>query len=680
MPEAATKQKIGQLQHRAAIDPATINEEARTFDVVFATETEVFRRGWDEDFYEILSCDKGSIRAERLDAGAVPLLDNHNGTYGSVRGQMGRIVGWSVEGKKCRATVKFSAREENKGIWEDIREGVIGSISVGYRVWKLQLEEKSTDGKLARFRASDWEPMEISLVSIPADYNASVRAADGVPTNDVQIIRNDLSSSSTPNMETENTTTQTQTGGAEGAEKTGNEATPPAQGQRSADAPASTPTNNAPATEGAPTAEAVRAAERQRATDITEAVRKAGLDLSFAGELIAKDITTDAARTAIIDKMGERAEAAGGIRSAGVVGEDETVQLRNAMADGLMARAVPGSVDLSKADARAHDFRHSTMLDLAKSCLRRTGENPDRFSPSEVVKRAIATTDYPNLLTSVIRRTLLRYYGGNTVQEWKRFGRQVPASDFREVTGVKVDGNVTFSEMAEGMEYSESKLLTDETAKLKLKTFGRQISITRQAIINDDLGVFNRLPQMLALGARRFQSKKFWDLILGNAKAPDGVALFHTATHKNLAGTGVALSSDSLSAARVAMRRQKSPEGEELYIVPRYLLIPAELETKAAQLLTAITANTTSEVNVWAGKLEPVVVDYLTDPTAWYLAADPNEITAEGLVYAYLDGQEGLYTETETDFNTDVVRTKARLDFDAAVWGYQGWYKNPGAA
>lgn len=666
--------KLGKQLTRATIDTNTVNDKERTFEVVFASETPVYRRSYyDGDFFEILDCTTKSIRADRLNAGAVPLVDSH-ATY-SIRSQYGTVVSWSVKNGECRATILFSSREESKGIWDDVKSGVLRSISVGYRVWKYEQTKKATPEQKAEYRAVDWEPMEISMVPVPADFKASVRAEDQQDFNEVEIITDNLKRTATM----EGNETQTQQPGtntpaqAPATETRAEQATPTPQAPVTA-----TPQATAQAPTAVRTAEQILSDERARVAGINMAVRTANLEQSIADDLIARGVTMDQAREAVLNKMAELSQA-NGIRSnnAPVItgGEDEAEKRRNAMVDGLLHRAAPGSVELKD---QAHDYKHLSMVDMAKRCLSINGErNVDHLSKTEVVQRAIATTDFPNLLTTAVTRSLRKYYN-TVVPEWKPFGRQENAPDFRQKTGIKIDNNVTFEELAEGGEYKEAKFLQDDKAVMQLKTYARKISITRKAIINDDLSVFARLPQMIALGAQQFQAKKVWGLISGNAKTPDNKAIFH-ADHKNLASSGAVLSDDSLSAARTAMRRQKSPMGNELLIAPKFLIVPPELETKAQKLLTAIQATATGDVNIWAGRMQLVVVDYLSNTQEWYVAADPNAITADGLIYSYLEGEQGLFTETYTEKDTDNVVTKARLDFDATLWGWEGWYKNPGA-
>jgi hypothetical protein len=205
------------------------------------------------------------------------------------------------------------------------------------------------------------------------------------------------------------------------------------------------------------------------------------------------------------------------------------------------------------------------------------------------------------------------------------------------------------------------------------------IKITRQAIINDDLSVFEKLPAAIAYGAADFQASKVWGLITGNKKTPDGKTIFH-ADHANLASGGGNVGAPSealLSKARTAMWRQTTPTGKPLPIAPKFLVVPIELLTTAEKIMQSLLSSAAMDTNTMKGKFEIMTSPYLTSAVEWYLAGDTSRL--EGLVYSYLEGEEGLFIDKEISFNDDTVTTKARIDFDCSAWDYRGWYKNPGA-
>lgn len=629
----STQQQAGRFYTRAMVDTNTVVESnnEKSFWVVFATENPVFRKGWDENFNEILLCNPENIRVQRLVEGAVPLLNNHNQCDG-IEGQLGRITEYKIEQGRCLAKVLFSTQEKFDGIWKDITAGIIRSVSTGYNVYKY-MREMVTDNSLPDYKAVDWEPLEISLSAVPADFKSQVeRSAD--EAHDI-IIENFLFVPNTrSDMKTEKQTTLV---------------------ERSYDT----------------TTDVVKE-ERQRIIDICNAVRAAKLSDNFAQRLIENGMPINEARSLIIDELAKHGNKAVNSAMYTSITVDETEKTRTAISEAIMHRAQPGSVKL---DDKSQDYKYSSLTDIAVRCLEMKGERPGRFSPSELLTRAIATTDYPLILGSTVNRFLRKFYDAQNF-DWKKLANEVPAPDFRQRTGVGASGKVTFEEIAEGGLYKNTLLLTEEAATVKLKTFGRKITISRQSIINDDLGVFNYLPKVIAMGAANFQADKVWALITSNAKTPDGTALFHT-SHANLAAGSLKAvpSVTTLSAARAAMWRQTTPAGEAMSIAPKFLVVPAELQTTAEQLMTSIIPNITSSVNVFATKYDIVVDPRLTNVNEWYLVADPEFV--QGLVYAYLQG-EGLHVENQIDFDNDAVVTKARIDFDCNIWDYRGWYKNPG--
>lgn len=708
----AMKQPPNILQARATIDTANINPTDKTFPVVFATETPVFRSPWwaDESFNEVLVCDKKSIRAARLQNEVVPFVDTHDTS--SIEGQYGRAISWEIKDNECRAVIQYSDQDSKADLWKDILSGKIKGISVGYRVWQYERVPDKDPKKTPTYRAVDWEPIEISMVPAPADPYSSIRS-EGNEEVAIKIINQ------TRSMTPEEVAEQTRQAAAQERQRC-KEIRDAVRAAKLPDAFADELTERMD--NGKPLGmDAVRAAiaekskepkqltqedmeraveeEQKRSTDIRTAVRNAKLPDTFADELVARKVegklmNIDQAKAAILDRMAQEDPniagpgSAGGARAKG----DEKTQILNAMSEGMMQRVAPGSVDkfykldeetkTRTMDIRAHDYKHMNFVDIGRTILKMNGENPDKvasMSKSQIAERALDTTDLPDLFTSTVKRFLRMYYEP-TVPEWQRYSKPVTADDFRVKTGVKFDAAVTFEEIGEDGEYKEANLMSDEKAQIQLQTYARMFGITRKTIINDDLGVLTDIPRAIGIGAKQFQSRKVWAMITGNVVCPDGQPLF-CAKHGNLA-TGANASTivdAALSYGRTQMRRQKSPQGNELDINPAFLLVPPELETTAQKLLRPISPTMVEHVNIWS-TLAPDVNVYLTDPNAWYLIANKDATTVDGMVHSYLSGQEGLYTDSYIDKKTDKVVIKCRLDFACSMWGSQGWFKNTGAA
>ena len=172
----------------------------------------------------------------------------------------------------------------------------------------------------------------------------------------------------------------------------------------------------------------------------------------------------------------------------------------------------------------------------------------------------------------------------------------------------------------------------------------------------------------------------------------DGTALFH-ADHGNL-GSAAGLSVDSLGVAREAMRLQKGLDGTSLLnITPTHVIAPVAAETKLAQLLASITPSQTDKVvPEYVRSLTPIVEPRLdggfrnpaTGATVagsrfnWFLASVSAAI--DTIELAYLEGNQGVYTETRTGFDVDGVEIKVRMDAGAKVIDWRPFYKNPATA
>src|SRR5262249_35927206 len=123
------------------------------------------------------------------------------------------------------------------------------------------------------------------------------------------------------------------------------------------------------------------------------------------------------------------------------------------------------------------------------------------------------------------------------------------------------------------------------------------------------------------------------------------------------------------------MRKQTAKGGGLITVVPRYLLVPSDLETTAQKLLTTIQATQTSNANPFS-TLELVVEPRLTSATRWYLVADPAQI--DGLEYAYLAAEPGPQVVTRVGFDVEGIELKVREDFGAGFLDWRGWYTNVG--
>lgn len=146
-----------------SVERAAVDEEARTVELAFSSETPV-ERYWG---VEVLDHSPASIRMDRLTNGG-PLLMDHNS-----RDQVGVIESVQIGGdRKARAVVRFGKGARASEVFQDVIDGIRRNVSVGYVIHDAVLESER-DG-VSTYRVRDWEPYEVSLVSVPADTAVGV--------------------------------------------------------------------------------------------------------------------------------------------------------------------------------------------------------------------------------------------------------------------------------------------------------------------------------------------------------------------------------------------------------------------------------------------------------------------------------------------------------------------------
>lgn len=647
---------------RALVTPNSYDEKDRSVEVVAATEAPYKRYSWrmDEDYNEVLSMKSEHVKLERLNAGA-PLLDSHN------RWDLNDVIGVVVSGTariedgKLVARVRFSSRENAKAIEQDVRDGIITNISIGYRVNKF-LREGAPEGELPTYRAVDWEPSEISFVPVPADYLAGVRSAkpdDNTKTNPVIIEMAADGKGSKP-----------------AAERRNMQENP-------------TPENKPANTPAAPTAEEVsRAAqaaveaERTRTLEIREAVRKAGLAPEFGDSFIKDGKTADVARAAIIDELAKNAPQINGGSRGVEVTADERDKQRGIIIDGMVLRSgEAGREKLSPERMReAAKYQGMSLLRMAMLSLQNEGVDIRGMSDMEIAGRAITSNsgDFPVLLEGTARRVLLANYEA-VADTWRRFCAVGSVTDFREHKRLRMGSFSRLDKVGENAEYKNKKISDAESEKIIAETFGNIINVTRKMIINDDLAGFTRLASMLGRAAARSIEIDVYALLAANPTMGDGTALFHS-DHGNI-GTGSALTVTGLDADRVLMAQQKDPDGNDfLDIRPSVLLVPIGLEGTAKILNQSQydpdATNKLQRPNIVAGLFSDVVSTARLTGTTRYLFADP--AVEPVLEVAFLNGVQSPYMESEEAFNVDGRSWKIRLDYGVGAIGWRGVVRNAG--
>lgn len=406
-------------------------------------------------------------------------------------------------------------------------------------------------------------------------------------------------------------------------------------------------------------------------TEIRSIADLAGLERSWADAQIDAEVTPDAARAAAFAELA-RTQGQTRTRTATArIGTDHTdpAVIATRAGEALFARSHPEHA-LSP-EARA--YAGLSIPELARDCLRRAGVATHGMSVDTLVTRSQHTTsDFPLILADAVNRELRTAYEA-APSGARAVARQTTARDFRLKRKLSAGPAPALEAVSEGGEFKYGTI-SESQETYRLGTFGKIIGIARQAMVNDDLGAFTDLPRAFGVQARSFENQTIVNLIIANPNLSDGIAVFNAGSHFNqkaAAGQTLANITADLAAARLAMRKQ-TKDGMLIDVAPKYILVPAELETIMQQALSDVQATAAGDVNPFSG-LTLLVEPRLTSTTQWYAVGDPARI--DGIEYAYLEGSPGPQIETRTGFTVDGTEVKIRLDFGAGWIDHRGWYR-----
>lgn len=670
--------KLEPLHMRAAFTPGSFDAEKRTVEVIWSMagarvlRSGIRATGW-EPFYEELSLDPKHIRLDRLNNGA-PLLNSHS-SY-DLRDVIGVVEKAEIAKGEAVATVRFSKREDVEPIFRDVEDGIVQNVSVGYRVHRFEQIESGDDGAVPVLRAIDWEPHELSFVPMGADDGAGTRSEKPAEFNDCEIIFRTVREEHKAMTDEEKRALEAQQAAAKKA----------AEEKAAADAKRA--------------ADEATAAERARVNGIDGALRAAKIDdAEFRKTLVDGGIALDAARAQILDKLAATDDATqtrGQHRVDG--GEQENEKFLRGASHWLMSKA-GGNVAASVAKHSGEkiepgEFRGLSLLDLAREALERQGVKVRGLDKMSLVGRAFthrsvtqSTSDFSVLLENTMHKILLASYA-TTADTWSRFCARGQVSDFRAHNRYRLGSFGRLDSVAENGEFKNKSIPDAVKELISAGTKGNIINLSRQAVINDDMGAFNRLAVMYGRAARLSVEMDVYDLLALNSglgpNLQDGNPVFHnrgTGSKRNNISTSAAISVAGIDADRVVMASMRDhTENEILDLRPAVLLVPISLGGEARVINDAQydpdTANKLQRPNKVRGLFRDVVDTARLTGNRRYLFADPN--VAPVIEVAFLDGNETPFLESQDGWRVDGTEWKVRLDYGVAGVGYEGAVTNAG--
>lgn len=411
-------------------------------------------------------------------------------------------------------------------------------------------------------------------------------------------------------------------------------------------------------------------AEQTRRRDIRALVRTAGLDAQVADDLIDAGADMTRAKAEIFDAVQDRRRAAPIIRSHAPANDDPATIIRR-QSDALAFRMGGGGEPA--ADVRP--FLNLSLRDMAVDSLTRAGVSTRGMSADEVFTRAgeHTTSDFALTVSNAMNKVALDTYRA-AESPLKTLCRQRTLPNFKDATSIRLGEMGRLEELAESGEITHtSRAESGET--MRLKTFRRGVTVSRKLMIDDDLGLLGDMTAALGEAAAQTEADILVSLLTGNPNLSDGNPVFH-ASRGNI-GTSDGPSVASLTESRLAMRTRKGLDGATIIAAaPRYVLVPATLETDAEQVLASIQPSTVDDVNPFGGKLSLLVEPRLTGET-WYVFADPARLAA--MQYAYLSSAQGVQIQRTEAWDTLGMKFRAFLDFGAGWLDWRGAHRIPGA-
>ena len=654
----------GQVQRRGAlIAPQTYDAATHSVEATFSTG---LRRSTWYGFEELEVSPEG-CDISRVTLGQVKALDHHNDR--KVDAIAGSVTEARFEGGNLVGRIVFHDTDLGRAVEGMVARGELTGISAGYTIEAMEIVGVVDERDV--WRVTRWTLCEVSFVSVPADQYAGVRSVGQTPGSpgvhaDPQTentdMRNRLLGGVASAMPVPNHDANADNGGGAAAA-----AAAAAQAVNGVDQRALSPAPIVPAATG---------------IGLADGLRLLGQAASF-GETVETEIralVTDPAQTvasiesAILASAARAQSAQTSTVAAGAAARaqgDQSATDRDGMVDALVSR-------MTGAEPTDNGRRFRGMR-IAQMMAARNGISS--HDEVEIYSRSVgmqATSDFPLILGTAANRVLLESYKA-APQVYRTISRRRSFADFKATAMIRGGEVPNLKKLAEGGEIKHGAL-KEGGESVRLETYGLNISLSRQAIVNNDLGTFSDMAAQFGRSASRTEEQVAFSLILSNngngPKMADGKTFFH-ADHGNLAGSGAAPAEASLDAAYQAYAEQKNLDGDPMGYEPAILMVGSKLRVAALKLVTPITPATQADAVVIGQNLIVVIAPWITDKS-WRLFTDPADLPA--FVYGFLQDNEAPQVEQFERYNQDGITWKALHDFGFGAVNAAAGFKNPGAA
>lgn len=326
---------------------------------------------------------------------------------------------------------------------------------------------------------------------------------------------------------------------------------------------------------------------------------------------------------------------------------------------------------------QARQYMGMSLVEVAVEAIgyqARRGSFLNSIEVQKIFERAFqSTSDFPAIFSNALNKSLLARYQLVT-PTYRQLAVERPFRDFRPHPQVRTGDFPAIQPVQQNGELKVGGSL-DASENVSVSPYGTIFAISRQMLVNDDLGAIDQILSSAGESVLQFENSTFFTMFNSNPTlATDSTAVFASG-HGNLAGSGAAPSVDTVSDAREALRGMKSLSGNFINVPPALIVTGPANETVADQLVASITPTLVGSVNPYAGKLRSVTDANITGKE-WYVSCEPARVPC--FIYGFLNGASGPRTNVHSQFGMQGVKISLEHDFGVGAIDYRGFYKNPG--
>ncbi|MFH2013834.1 MAG: HK97 family phage prohead protease [Patescibacteria group bacterium] len=624
-----------------------------------------------------LSHDPKHMKLERLKKSGKVFLHHDIHTL-----PIGKPLNVRIENNKGKAEILFDSEDpEAMKILNKINRGFLDGISVGFQIYDLELTKEENSRGRPVYLATDWEPIEISIVGVEADILAGVGRNKKTEADMKGVL----------NM-TEPITNENQPAGNSGNVVDFEQKL----AQRMAELDSK---YQRELQEQKDKFEKEKAFEESFRRELDLHCQKFPLTEEQKADVIkSKDISK--ARSYSLNNLTASPHTTNSNTSTN---NSRQVNLISDLSDAMLYRAMPEYRDKFKFSKDSEKFRYAKLTDIAKIILERSGEDPNIFYSMdirELVKRSInlnrftrdinnGIADFTNITLDAINKTLRLMPEMASDDGWKDIASIVNASDFKTINAI-MDSDMpklSKNEILENEEYKNVRI-SDHKEVYALHTYGYRFSLSRPAIINDDLNAFQRIMLKMIRSAGKLPMELICAIIASNASMglPAGT-LFGSEHANDIDDTAPSVSCYNTMARYLAEQRGLPVDGDSnttkthmlnldlgmILCTPRTYFLHRQI----ARSTTNPADNRTGEYNpfnglnlIKSGSLADALTDVSGDLNYYYGLAPKEQCTT--FEVAFLNGNQAPFVEEKEVTNVDGVEFIIRHDVGAQVVDFRG--------